>query len=248
MGFAQHLSAAFVLVAIGASPAFATLITFDDVPAIHRVPPPGYQDYPDYIPEYDDELYAMPLTDQYEHLGISFGSGDPDDIVRGTTGHGGAAVSTYELALVSPPQAVHDLYGPSMSFTFIGDDLPGYVSFNVTGHEGVGVWASAYNADGIQVGSRRSDGWWGEPEWSSPAKPGQLLEFDASNIKTVWLGNLYSRRGYTHMDNLYFANTRPVTEPASWLLLPAVIGLWGLSRLKRGHAQVHHRRYGDTTR
>lgn len=233
MRLVQFFVGAQLLLLVGASPALATLITFDDIPAVHRVPPDGHGDYPDYIPEYDDELFAMPLTDQYEHLGVTFGDGNPDDIVQGIGGNGGAAVSLYEPALVSPPQAISDLYGPDMSFSFIGDDLPGYVSFNVTGMDGVGIWASAYDTDGNQVADLRSDGWWGTPEMSTPAIPGQLLEFEADNIKTVQLGNLYFRRGMTHLDNLYFSDTRPVPEAATWpLLILAMLGL-SLSRYRK---------------
>lgn len=226
------VGAPLLLVAV-APPAIATLITFDDIPAIHRSPPPGYEDYPDYTPD-DDELFPMPLTDQYAHLGVSFGTGNPDDIVRGIGGNsGGAAVSLYDPALVSPPQAIHDFYGPDMSFSFIGDELPGYVSFNVTGTDGVGIWATAYDANGTQISDLRSDGWWGAPELSTPAVPGQLLEFEADNIKTIRLGNLYYRRSMTHLDNLYFTTTRPVSAPASWPLLGLGMLALGLARYRK---------------
>ncbi len=132
-----------------------------------------------------------------------------------------------------------------MSFTFTGDSLPEYVSFNVTGHTGVGIYGSAYDEIGNEVASFRSDGFWGLPELSSPAIPGQLIELQAGGIKTITVGNLYNRRGYTNLDNLYFGEARPVTGPASWpLLVSSVLGLWLLRRRKplwSARAFSHHR-------
>lgn len=209
-----------------ALPAFATLITFDDIPAMY---PPGGEDDPDYDPAYGN-LHPMPVTDHYEHLGVSFGTGDLDEIVAGNVDHGGAAVSRYDEALVSKPHAISDFYGPGLSFNFVGDELPGYVSFHVTGATGVGITAIAYDDTGAVITILRSDGWWGLPELSTPAIPWQLMEIEGENIKTISVGNYYSRREMTYLDNLYFSNARPVPEASSWYLL--MTGLLGLAVMR----------------
>lgn len=218
MSFTRYLFAA--LVSLAASPAVATLITFDDLPA--NIDIPGWTDPGETIPR--------PLTTQYEHLGVSFGEGDPELVARGEAGNDGAAITDYDAAAVSGTNAIMDFYGPGMSFTFIGDQLPGYVSFNVTGASGVGVWGSAEDALGNEVASFQSDGFWGLPELSSPAIPGQFIELEADSIKTVYLGNFYNRRSYTNLDNLYFSSSRPVTEPATWTLFAGALFALALGR------------------
>src|SRR5690554_3752184 len=61
------------------SSALATLITFDDLPERY---PPNWQDHPDYGTDFEI-VRPMPVTNQYDHLGVNFGSGDLDDIVVG---------------------------------------------------------------------------------------------------------------------------------------------------------------------
>lgn len=221
MRYSRHLVA--VLLSLTASSAFATLITFDDLPANID------------IPELNNAgiTTPMPLTTQYEHLGVSFGEGDPELVARGEAWNDGAAITDYGDAVVSGTNAIMDFYGPGMSFTFIGDQLPGYVSFNVTGTDGVGIGASAFDADGARIANVHSDGWWGTPELSTPPVPRQLLEFEADNIARIQLYNLFARRGGTQLDNLYFSDTRPVPETAAWPLLTlAMLGL-GLSRYRK---------------
>lgn len=204
------------------SSALATLITFDDLPERY---PPNWQDHPDYGTDFEI-VRPMPVTNQYDHLGVNFGSGDLDDIVVGSGNPGGAAISRSEDAAVSPPQAIFDFYGPGMVFTFIGDELPNYVSFYVTGVDGVGILATAWDDTGAIVADLRSDGWWGLPEWSTPAVPQQLMEIEGQNIQKIYVGNFYDQRGMTYLDNLYFGDARPIPEAATWsLLLTGLLGI-----------------------
>lgn len=205
------------------SSAFATLITFDDLPERY---PPNWQDHPDYGTDFEI-VNPMPVTNQYDHLGVNFGSGSPDEVIVGAGLPGGAAVVRAEDAAVSPPHAIFDYYGPGMVFTFIGDELPNYVSFYVTGVDGVGILARAWDETGAMVVDLRSDGWWGLPEWSTPAVPQQLMEIEGRNIQKIYVGNAYDQRGMTYLDNLYFSDTRPVPEAGTWAVL--LTGLFGLT-------------------
>lgn len=201
------------------SSALATLITFDDLPHIYP--------NPDYDPDFDI-LKPMPLTNQYAHLGVSFGNGTPEDIVSGADvgGSGGAAIARDEVGAVSPPQGINDHYGPGIYFTFTGDTLPDYVSFHVTGDNGVGILVNAWNDTGDLIADLKSDGWWGIPEWSTPAVPQQLMEIEGENIQKIYVGSLFDRRGMAFLDNLYFSDTRPVPEATTWAVL--LTGLFGL--------------------
>ncbi len=69
-----------VLYVFSSSAALATLITFDDLPARYQLHPPWSHQYD---PDAEEVWVNRPLTDQYLHLGLSFGEGDLNQTALG---------------------------------------------------------------------------------------------------------------------------------------------------------------------
>lgn len=209
------------------TPVSATLITFDDLPS-------RYQPNPPYTSDADSESVPMPLTNQYEHLGVLFGEGDLDAIARSRESNWGAAVFDYEYAAVSSPNVIGSFYQPgSMSFRFVDDELPDYVSFYVTSRPGP-MDVSIYDNNGLlhheTLGYKNVDGELVYLDY----EPRHFLEFSGNDIKEVHLATIYGH-GTTavYLDNLFFTNTSEVPEPGTLgLFLAGLMGV-GASRLRR---------------
>lgn len=219
------------------APVSATLITFDDLSPEYWLDPESSD--PD--PWGSGDVVPTPLSDQYEHLGVSFGPGSVDGVARGTESNWGAAVSTFADAVVSPSNAVTSFYqyAPdtpgNFSFQFIGDELPDYVSFYVTARpETMNVWVTEEDGDEqtVQLGYEIVDGDITFTEFADRTK----IEFWGIDFKSVLLSNPYSHRSTpVYMDDLYFENLTSVAEPGTLPL--ALSGLLGLGILASRRAR-----------
>ncbi len=223
------------LLAVLAGPASATLITFDDVAPYHWLIPESEMSLGEAI-EYG-YAGATPLTDQYAHLGLSFGEGEPDHIVYEQSSDSGAAISTFDEVVVSGPNAVSSqYYHDGLHFWFVGDDRPEYLSFYTSAPNGGAMSIYVYETGGttqeLRLGWHIVDGEFAYTE--RPMK--QKVEFFSDGIEEVWISNFTNHRTTpVYMDDLYFAAGQAVPEPTSFsLLLSGAFGL-GLVAWRRRH-------------
>jgi hypothetical protein len=168
---------------VGALPAHATLITFDDVSA---------------VPVCEDEsgFSCTPptLTNQYASLGVIFG--------------GGAAV--VGAATPADGNALSDWWGPGLSIQFTGA-LPTFVSMEISTLFEQSAYVEIFGT-GSYLTTLVTDGWRGTEENSTPYQPKQLVSFAGAEIATLNIGEFYGRRGTMTLDNLRFEYA-PVDVP-----------------------------------
>lgn len=204
-----------------AAPASATLITFDDLEPYHWLVSESEMSFNEAVEL--GYVQPTPLTNQYEHLGVSFGEGDPAQIAEQEFGNWGAAISTDDEAVVSGPNAIASYYEPgSFQFRFVGDELPDYVSFYVTARPGP-MSASVTGADGSS--QRTQLGYYIEDEeiFFTETPTRKKVEFFGEDLESVYVGSLYGHRSTpVFLDNLYFGAV-PVPEPASMPMLLAIL-------------------------
>lgn len=239
MSFTRYLAGATVLLSFSASSAFATLITFDDLDADYRLLPPWSDTYPDDALDDDGSvLVGRPLTDQYVGLGLSFGTGDRNDIASGQSSASGAALVNREDVVVSGPNAVSSHYShDGLRFWFVGDNRPDYLSFYVSAPSGgamtVYVTESGGAVQEMQLGYTVDDD--GLEFTDTPLK--HQVEFFSEGFESVYLSNFYGHRSTpVYMDNLYFG-AAPVSAPASLpLLLVGMAGVLARRRWKPVHS------------
>lgn len=138
MNVTRYLVGAGVLLSFCATPVFATLIDFDDLPADYQLMPPWSYEYPDDMWEDDGSVWtSRPLTDQYVDLGVSFGTGDLNEIAAYQASESGAGLITREDVVVSGPNAVGSHYTyDGLRFSFVGDERPEYLSFYASAPSG----------------------------------------------------------------------------------------------------------------
>lgn len=231
MNCKRYLAGAVLILWGSAAPALATLVDFDDLPAAYHLLPPWSNSYPDDALEPDGSYWAgRPLTDQYIDLGLSFGTGDLNEIAAAQYSESGAALISGEFGrdevIVSGPNAVSSHYSyEGLRFWFVGDDAPDYLSFYASAPAGA---MTVYITDSSGATHRIPLGWSlesGEFEYTkTPIK--QKVEFASDlGIDSVWLSNFYNHRSTpVYMDDLYFGSV-PVSAPAA---LPVMlIGLAG---------------------
>ncbi len=174
---------------------------------------------------------SRPLTDQYVDLGVSFGTGDLNEIAAYQASESGAGLITREDVVVSGPNAVGSHYTyDGLRFSFVGDERPEYLSFYASAPSGA-MTVYVREMDGTTQELRL--GWSlesGEFEYTErPMK--QKVEFLSEGIESVHLSNFYGHRTTpVYMDDLYFGAV-PVSAPGSLPVLFA--GLAGLLVVRR---------------
>lgn len=232
MNITRYLVGAGVLLSFCTTPAFATLIDFDDLPADYQLMPPWSYDLPSDMWETDHSVWtSRPLTDQYVDLGVSFGTGDLNEIAASQSSESGAGLVTRDDVVVSGPNAVGSHYTyDGLRFSFVGDERPQYLSLYVSAPSGamsVTVNETGGTRQLLNLGYSYEDG-----EFQYTERPMKhKVEFFSHGIESVRLGNFYGHRTTpVYMDDLYFG-AAPVSAPASLPVL--VAGLAGLLVVRR---------------
>lgn len=225
-----------ILCFFSSTSASATLITFDGLPALYKLNPPWTHQYD---PDADEVWVNRPLTDQYLHLGLSFGEGDLNEIALAQRSDSGAALTTAEEVVVSGPNAVSSQYAhDGLRFSFVEGSQPEYLSLFVSAPAG------AMTVLIQEVGGTTQElrlGWTIEDDefryTETPMK--ERVEFFSSGIESVWLSNFFGHRSTpVYMDDLYFGPL-PVPEPASLpMLILGLAGLFSLRHIRRGPRRV----------
>ncbi|WP_332674128.1 hypothetical protein [Aromatoleum sp.] len=157
---------------------------------------------------FDDLRPGTAVTTQYEDQGLIVQGG----VIRGP--------ELGERPVVSPPNALYDLFGPGLTLQFVGS-LPTTVSMFVTASLEDRIFLTAWS-DTEVLDSFETEGWRGLEELSTPAIPRQPVTLTGPGISHVELGSFYARRGDINIDDLSFSTT-PIGEPSTILL--AALGL-----------------------
>ena len=180
--------------------------------------------------------FSMMICSSAQAVLITFDELDENSYVD-TNGEPTPLTNEYEsqgLVFSGPAYVGGGVGGPGFSFEFIGDNLPTYVSFNVSSASGIATsiyvqgpdYRKLVTSSGAIVGMTDDPG--------TPPIPNELFSFSSpTGISSVEL----SGKAGVYFDNLTYtySSTTQVPEPSTFtLLLIALLGLVSL-RLKIRH-------------
>ena len=170
-------------------------------------------DFDDLVPVYDPYFACFcdnPLTNQYESKGLLIG----DSYLNGQSYDGGL---TYQNTLTS---------GPYSTLYFI-EQLPTFVSMNVTSINGDAIFLTAYGSGGGVVDDYQTGGFAGSEPYP-PVIPNELVSLHSNTgISQINIDSFYFLRVGAEIDNLTFTYSS-VSEPSApvLLLLGCIALIW----------------------